>query len=116
MPPRWKVRLSDAARKDFDDIYLWTEEHFGIDQARHYRDAILNALQILEDGPDAFGTRKHLLLEDNFRVLHVARSGRRARHFIVFDGSMTGRIQVIRILHDSMDLARHVTADDETEH
>jgi toxin ParE1/3/4 len=108
MPPNWNVRLSEAAQKDFNDIFLWTVEQFGIEQARLYREVVLDALQTLQNGPDVIGTRTHVALPGGIKVLHVARSGKRGRHFIVFDGSVTGCIQVVRILHDSMDLARHV--------
>lgn len=40
--------------------------------------------------------------------LHVARRNRRGRHFILFRATEAGQIQVVRILHDAMDLARHI--------
>jgi toxin ParE1/3/4 len=44
-------------------------------------------------------------------TLHAARFGRKARHFVMFRvGHDRGRevIEVLRLLHDAMDLAEHV--------
>ena len=111
-----KARLAAQAEHDFRMILTWTREHFGKSQATVYAETLRLALEALLNGPDIPGSRIRPELGAEIRVLHVARNGRKGRHFIVFDGSMAGRIQVVRILHDSMDLARHVTADDETEH
>jgi len=46
------------------------------------------------------------------RPLHVARRGRRGRHFIVYRCIDGETIDVIRILHDSMELARHFSGED----
>lgn len=43
--------------------------------------------------------------------LHVARNGRKGRHFIMFrveDIEEENQIDVLRLLHDSMDLERHL--------
>lgn len=111
MPPYWKVRLSEAAENDFNEIIVWTAEHFGIDQAHVYRDVILDALRALQAGPPLIGTRNLSGLPQELKALHVARKGKRGRHFIVFDDSIDGRIQALRILHDSMDIQSHVPSD-----
>ncbi len=48
------------------------------------------------------------VLRDGLRSLHVARRGRRGRHFIMYRASADDTIEVVRILHDGMDLAAHV--------
>lgn len=116
MPMKWSVRLSETAQRDFDGIYVWTAVHFGVAQARTYRGIVLQALKLLRDGPDVHGTRSHPGLPAGFRTLHVMRSGKRGRHFIVFDTPTADRIRVVRILHEAMDLSRHVTNSDETGH
>jgi toxin ParE1/3/4 len=87
---------------------LWTVEHFSINQARAYRDVILDALRSLQDGPTIIGAKNRSGLRQDLKILHVARKGKRGRHFIVFDASMAGHIQVLRILHDAMDIQRHL--------
>ncbi len=108
---RWRVRLTSAAERDILGIVLWTAEHFGAEQARRYRATIFTALRDLDDGPDATGTRDRAELGRNLRSLHVARRGRRGRHVILFTAVDGERIEIVRILHDSMDLARHLPGD-----
>ena len=46
-------------------------------------------------------------------VLHVARRGRQGRHFVLYRADSqaeTPVIDVLRLLHDSMDLPRHVVS------
>jgi toxin ParE1/3/4 len=112
---RWTVRLTAAAEADMRDIFAWTAENFGIEQARRYRLTILAALRDVSDGPDAIGARERPDIRPNLRSLHIARRGRRGRHVILFTASDDNpQIRIIRILHDSMDLARHLpTGSDE---
>lgn len=105
---RWRVRLAAAAEQDVLDIVLWTADYFGVEQARRYRAMILAALRDLGDGPDATGTRDRVELDRKLRSLHVARRSRRGRHVILFTAVDGARIEVVRILRDSMDLARHL--------
>lgn len=92
-------------------IALWTAEHFGVEQARRYRQTLFAALRDLDDGPEAIGVRDRAELGRNVRSLHVARHRRRGRHLILFTVGAEERIQILRILHDSMDLARHLPAE-----
>ena len=91
MPREWKVRLSEAAQRDFDEIFLWTIERFGIDRARPCRCVILDALQALHDGSDILGAGDHSGLPRRIKTLHVARSGKRGQNFIVFDSVTKGK-------------------------
>lgn len=108
---RWRVWLTAAAEQDVLDIVLWTADHFGVEQARRYRATIFAALRDLGGGPDTMGTRERAELGRNLRTLHVARRGRRGRHVILFTAVDEARIEIVRILHDSMDLARHLPAE-----
>ena len=52
-------------------------------------------------------------------TLHVARGGRKGRHFVLYRVNTQGPTQVIdvlRLLHDSMDLSRHIERDDDENH
>lgn len=46
------------------------------------------------------------------RTLHVARQGRKGRHLVMFRVAPERVIEVLRLLHDSMDLSRHWPNDD----
>lgn len=45
------------------------------------------------------------------RTVHVARRGHRGRHFIKYRAADDQVIEVLRILHDAMDLVRHIPSE-----
>jgi len=106
----WAVRLSATAEADYDQILRWIEGRFGPAQAASYGDLLAIALARLERGPATAGARQRDEIDTGLRTLHM---GRRGRHIILFRvGSEPDRtIDVLRILHDAMDLARHVPPD-----
>ena len=111
MKAHWTVRLSAAAESDFQQILRWTVENFGRGQARTYAKTLIAAIDDLAQGPSVTGARLREEIGAGIRVLHVARKGRKGRHFVLFmvsdtDGGKT--IDVLRLLHDSMDLQRHI--------
>ena len=109
MPPaEWQVRLSAAARRDFTEIIRWTSRRFGADQARRYGDAINKVLGELSAGPELAGSRSREEFGPHVRVVVVARQGRRARHLLVYRVTSGSRLDVTRILHDAMEMARHI--------
>ncbi|MGH7065743.1 MAG: type II toxin-antitoxin system RelE/ParE family toxin [Stellaceae bacterium] len=81
----WKARLSGAAERDFLSILEWTS-----------------------DGPDLPGARRRIDIAPGVWSLHIARGGRRGRHLLLYRVAGEGTIEIIRILHDSMDPARHL--------
>ncbi len=103
----WRIRLASAAETDFDQILQWTAERFGKDQAHVYTQTLLAALDALKEGPTLSGVKTREELSKGILTLHAARLGRKARHLIVFR-AVSGRdgnvIQVLRILHDAMDM------------
>ena len=105
---RWSIRITRSAQQDMAAIRAWTRQRFGSRQALAYARTLAHALQALGESPDVAGTRQRDDLGQNIRVLHVARGGRHGRHFVVFRPGGKHCIDVLRILHDSMDLARHV--------
>ena len=118
MKQRWTIRLAEAAGQDYQAILRWTVENFGRAQARTYAKTLNSALQDLAQGPDVIGARLREEIGPDIHTLHVARHGRKGRHFVVFrispspDASI---IEVLRLLHDSMDLPRHLTAANESD-
>ena len=108
---RWTVRLSAAAEADYRQILRWTKENFGLSQAQVYADTLSSALKALSAGPVIIGAKECGEIGANIRTLHVARSGKKGRHFVIFRiGNFKGQnvIDVLRILHDSMDLGKHL--------
>jgi toxin ParE1/3/4 len=112
---RWRVRLGAVAEVDFANILKWTAENFGARQSRVYRDTLVQAIGALADGPNVAGSTARDEILAGLRTLHIARSGRRGSHFIMYRAAPKSTIEIVRILHDSMDLRRHVpSAPDES--
>jgi toxin ParE1/3/4 len=105
---RWRIRLGDEAERDFVRILRSTKEKFGERQVGVYRVTLLEALAALSEGPDLLGSAPRAEILPDLRTLHVAHKGRRGRHFIKCRAAPGHVIEVVRILHDAMDLARHV--------
>lgn len=107
----WTVSLSAVAKKDFENIVDWTFDQFGERQAIVYKETVLAALHALTDGPTTIGVKERRDIAKGLFTLHVARGGRQGRHLVLFRLAEKRRartIEVLRLLHDGMDLERHV--------
>jgi toxin ParE1/3/4 len=109
--PVWRIRLGVEAEKDFVRILAYTQNTFGPRQAETYQATILEALESLGSGPDVPGSIARDEIRPHLRSLHVARRGHRGRHLVLYRPGQGRLIEVIRILHDAMDLARHIPPD-----
>ena len=107
---KWTVRLSKAATADFRDILDWTEGEFGTEQALRYELVLTDAIDALTGGPRVAGSRSRSDLLAGLCILHVARKKHKGRHVLLYspDNKLVRTIQILRILHDSMDFARHL--------
>lgn len=112
---KWRVRLGAAAELDFANILRWTTENFGARQSRRYRDTLVRAIGELANGPEVGGSKARDEIMRGLRTLHVARHGRRGRHFLLYRAVSGNIIEIGRILHDGMDMQRHLPfAEDES--
>lgn len=101
----WRVQLSGQAARDFSKILSWTEDNFGARQAHAYDALMRSTLRRLASDP--LGGASKARDEDvgaGFRTLHVARPG---RHLILYRVEEE-LVLVVGILHDSMDVSRHL--------
>jgi toxin ParE1/3/4 len=105
---RWRVRLGAAAEVDFANILKWTTEDFGARQSRVDRDTLLQAIGELTGGPDVAASRARDEVMAGLRTLHVARRGRRGSHFLMYRAAPNSTIEIVRILHDRMELQRRL--------
>jgi toxin ParE1/3/4 len=112
----WPIRLAAAAEADIAQVLRWTVEHFGQRQARIYADTLAGALEDLSKRPEVVGARARDDIAKGVFTLHVARHGRKGRHFVMFrighdeEGEV---IDLLRVLHEAMDLPRHLPPQDE---
>jgi toxin ParE1/3/4 len=107
----WTVRLAATAETDYRQIVRWTAENFGPLQARTYANTLSSALQALTAGPATVGAKERTDIGPQLWTLHVARHQRKGRHFVLFRVGASAPqnvVDVLRLLHDSMDLERHL--------
>ena len=109
---RWAVRLTSAAEADFAQIVRCTASQFGSRRSRTHARTLSLAIEALSaEGPEVLGSLSRDDIAAGLRSLHVARNGRKGRHVVVFrirTVDETPVIEVLRVLHDAMDLRRHL--------
>jgi toxin ParE1/3/4 len=105
---KWRVRLGAVAELDFANIVKWTTENFGARQSRVYQKTLVQAIGELAEGPDVAGSKTRDEITPGLRTVHVARHGRRGSHFLMYRVAPKATIEIVRILHDRMDLQRRL--------
>lgn len=93
------IHHSQAARADLVDIWVETYRHWGEAQADRYLDDIDRAVTGLIDNPQ--------MGVDCSDLLRGARKLITGRHLVFYE-VLPEKIFVIRVLHQSMDLPRHL--------
>ena len=106
----WTVRLVAVSERDYLEVIKRSAQDFGPLQAEVYAETCALALDALrKKGPKAVGVKQREEIGPGIFALHVARLKRKASHFLVFRVLEIRTIEVLRILHDRMDLARHIS-------
>ena len=115
-----RYRLADAAQADVINILAWTHEQFGEAARLRYESLIVAALRHVATQPDRPGSVARPELGMGLRSWHLrlcrdhvgtgAEVVRRPRHFLVYRTEPSVLV-VGRVLHDAMELARHLNPD-----
>lgn len=116
----FRYRLSEAAQGDGLGILAWTHERFGETARLRYESLIVAALRDVASQPDRPGSLARPELGAGVRSWHLRLSREhmkpgvgivhRPRHFLVYR-LQPGLVIVGRVLHDAMELARHLGPD-----
>ena len=97
MPSLKRYVLSEAADRDIEEIFDYTERIFGFDQAIQYVSEFNELFENLLTNPDSGKTRDEI------------RSGLRSfpeTSHVVFYRVLSDHIRIIRVLHGSRDITR----------
>ena len=95
-----RYRLSPLAERDLEGIWFYTFENWSAEQADHYHNQIMAAIEGLADG-----SRQGRPIDDirpGYRKLAVR------SHFLFYRITDTGLIDIVRILHQRMDVSAHL--------
>jgi toxin ParE1/3/4 len=93
-----RLTFAPLATADINDIWDYTADNWGVDQADHYTDDIRDTCHGLAEG-EKHG--RNVDVRDGYLKYAVG------KHFIFFRQLDIG-IEVIRVLHQSMDTERHL--------
>jgi toxin ParE1/3/4 len=89
-------KISEQAIEDIDKIWLYTVEHWSIEQADRYYNLIFEEIEYIsnhfESGKDISSVRK------GYRYSKVK------SHLIFYRKSKNGMIEIVRVLHERMDI------------
>lgn len=94
-----EIHKQAAAEDDLVDIWRYSFEAWGADQADLYLDALNEGIAGLRDNPRLGADCSDI--RAGYRRLHI-------RHHIVYYRLQTGRIEIVRVLHERMDPDRHL--------
>ncbi len=110
MKGAWTVRLVAVSEQDYLEVIKRSAQDFGTLQAEIYAETLGMAVNaVREHGPETVGVKQREEIGPGLFTLHAARQKRKARHFLVFRVLDIRTIEILRILHDRMDLARHIS-------
>jgi toxin ParE1/3/4 len=110
-----RLVIAPRARRDIDVILLESAAGFGELVADRYRRLIGQALRDVESDPGRLGVRQRFDLPVGIETYHLRHSRgrvgvdkvRRPRHLLVLRREPQ-RLVLLRVLHDAMDLIRHL--------
>jgi toxin ParE1/3/4 len=114
-----KAVLSVEARRDLREILIWTQAKFGRDATLRYEDLIIRTLRDIAADTEGPGSKDRSDLQAGVRSYHLSFSRERARtslgivrnprHFVIYRArDNPSIIDILRILHDSRELQRHL--------
>ncbi len=95
--------LSPAAEQSLDDIFDYTYDRWGEDQARRYVGALFDLFEAI-----AKGQEKGRLIQAEYGVSgFYARCG---KHFVYWKQTADGRVAIAEILHEKMNAGDRLAA------
>jgi toxin ParE1/3/4 len=113
--------VAPAAAADIESILAWSHERFGVRTRRRYEALIAQGILDVARRPDRAGVQRRPEIASDARTYHLFYSRTRVataigrvkepRHFLLFRVGEDGTIEIGRVLHDSMDLTRHLPAE-----
>lgn len=114
-------RLSATAEADIISVLAWTESHFGDVARRRYEMLLVTALRDVAADPERLGSAARPELGPGVRSYHLFHSRERSRtddgvvhrprHFLLYRVTNPDVIGIGRVLHDAMEIERHLPPD-----
>ena len=96
-----KYRISEKAIEDLEKIWLYTLKKWSLEQADRYHSLIINEIEFVTSNFNL--SRKIDYIRNGYRMSKVK------SHLIFYKESNDNAIEVIRILHQSMDIKNRLS-------
>ena len=116
-----KLHIAARALVDIELCLFWSAENFGIPAAHRYRVLLEVALLAIQKDPALPGSKGIKGFDGKVRSYHLRNSRREARvggfivknprHFLVYCCTAGGGIELLRVLHDHMDVDSQLNDD-----
>lgn len=109
-------RLTASARRDIDSILKTSRKRHGRDARDRYATLLLAALHRIAEHPAGRSTSARDDLRPGIRSFHIRHSRDESRaapvanpvHVIFYRALQPGLVEIVRVLHDSMEPRRHI--------
>jgi toxin ParE1/3/4 len=108
------LRRTTRAVEDLENCIFWSATHFGLSAAHRYKKLLEVSLLAIVNDAALSGSKPIEGFQCNVRIYHIRHSRKNAevsgkivknpRHFIVYQKVDDQTIDILRVLHDSMDL------------
>jgi len=98
-----QYKLLPAAETDLENIWHYTAETWGTEQANSYIDNMDGAFQLLADSP--------LICRERWELSPPVRIHNHEKHLIVYLAKKA-EIHIVRVLHESMDIGSQLDEED----
>ncbi|HSD06802.1 type II toxin-antitoxin system RelE/ParE family toxin [Flavobacterium sp.] len=91
-----KYIISEKALEDINNIWIYTAENWSVEQANRYYNSIIDEIEYIVDNFD--------MAHDFGKIRTSYRYSKVKSHLIFFKKDKTNEIEVVRILHERMDI------------
>ena len=88
--------ISDKALEDINTIWIYTAENWSVEQADRYYNLIIDEIEYIVDNLD--------MARDFGKIRKSYKYSKVKSHLIFFKKDKSNEIEVVRILHEKMDV------------
>ena len=88
--------ITEKALEDINNIWIYTAENWSVEQADRYYNLIIDEIEYIVDNLD--------MARDFGKIRESYRYSKVKSHLIFFKKDSTNEIEVVRVLHERMDI------------
>lgn len=88
--------ITEKALEDINNIWIYTAENWSVEQADRYYNLIIDEIEYIIDNLD--------MARDFGKIRKSYRYSKVKSHLIFFKKDSTNEIEVVRVLHERMDI------------